>query len=395
MFATPISSARASHNTNSNYEKPRYSAAHLQQAASFWIHDDGSNHGDRPLSRVFAGEHCTPIGRKLTRRKLPFVLGFITLVLVIIAAVLGGVLGSRAHASEAPAESPGSDSPGSPGISEPVEALVNNGSRLATWFMPHPPAVGDSRSLMSQFLIFQDVIGDLIVSEWYEDKLESYRLDQRLANLPKPLPGSQIRAASFGQAEDLHVFYLDDTQVLRHLVRITGHDSKVEWKLDPAFSTDGAQNHVASGLLLSASVLPLIDNGSSDGRLGVVYWNGAKQNTFTLLTTSTSDALSGWSSMEVPIDSDLDQQAQELQDGSTGVVMLPLAVNISGGDTPKGKLEPGARIIWDLSNKNHPASLGFVDCVLGRPDLNKTCWPVANITWRGMLAAQAIMSGDD
>lgn len=322
------------------------------------------------------------MGRELTRRKL-VIIGSIVLILVIIAAVVGGIMGSRAAATGASgSESPGPDGPGA-GAGELAEAFVNNGSQLTTWFMPKPPVAGDERSLMRQLLIFQDATGDLVVSEWYRDKLESYRLDQRLANLPKPVLGSQIRVVSFGKSDDLHVFYLDGKQLLRHLVRVTGQDSKVQWKLDPAFAADGAQHHVASGLLLSASVLPPIDNGPSDGLLGVVYWNGAEQNTFTLLTTPNSDALSGWTSMEVPIDSDPDQEARELQAGSTGVVMLPLAVKVLGGDTPNGKLEAGARMILDLSNKKHPASLGFVDCVLGRPDLKKRCWPVANITWQG------------
>ena len=324
------------------------------------------------------------MGEKLTRRRLVFITGTVTMILVIAAAIVGGILGSRAIAGGPPSDSPDSRITGTSGAGELVEALVNNGSQLATWFMPRPQAVGDQSALISQFLIFQDATGGLVVSEWYQDKLESYRLEQHLANLPKPVLGSQIQVISFGKAADLHIFYLDDKQVLRHLIRLTGQDSKVQWKLDPAFATDGLKQQVASGLVLSASVLPLLDNGTSDGLLGVLYWNGAKKNSFTLMTTTKSDALSGWSSMEVPIDPDPDQQAQELQDGSKGIVMVPIAVNIFGGNTPEGKLEPGVRIITDLSNKDHPASIGFVDCVLQRPDLKKQCWAVANITWKGV-----------
>ncbi|POR38681.1 Uncharacterized protein TPAR_01117 [Tolypocladium paradoxum] len=396
LFATPTTSRDL---CGRNLEKSRYSAAQLQQSASFWIHDqsDGSNYGDGPLKKVFGGEHCAPIHRPLTRRKL-IIIGSVVLILVLIGAIVGGVLGSKAAADGAPPD-PGSpnssgspQSPGSPGAGEPVEAFVKNGTQIATWFMAKPPAASDHRSLMNQLLIFQDATGDFVVSEWYQDKPDSYQLDQRLANLPKPLLGSQIRPVSFGKADDLHVFYLDEKQLLRHIVRVTGQDSKVQWKLDPAFSADGPERHVASGLLVSAAAMPLLDNGTSDGLLGVVYWNGAKQNAFTLLTTPNPDGKSAWSSMEVPIISNPDQEVQGLQAGSTGVVVLPRAVTVRGGDTPDGKLEPGARMIWDLSNKNHSTSLGFVDCAFGRPDLKSPCWPVADITWQDDTAHNRLLS---
>ncbi|PNY25840.1 Uncharacterized protein TCAP_04203 [Tolypocladium capitatum] len=387
LFAAPATTSQGPR--CSCPEKLRYSTAQTAQEGSFWIHDhsDGSNQGDEPQRHVFAGEHCTPISRSLTRCKL-VIASSVVLILLMIGAIVGGILGSEAAAMGAPRDPKSPDSPksGSPG--ELVEAFVNNRSQLATWFMAKTPLANDKRSLMSQFLIFQDATGDLVVSEWYQDKLESYRLHQRLANLPKPLLGSQLRPVSFGKGDDLHVFYIDDKQLLRHVVRVTGQDSKVQWKLDPAFSADGAQKHVASGLLLSAAVFPLLDNGASDGLLGVVYWNGAERNTFTLLTTPDPDpdAKCDWSSMEVPIGSDVDREAQQLQAGSTGVVVLPVVIRVLGGD------KPGARMIWDLSNKNHPTGLGFVDCVFGRPDLEKHCWLVANITWQDDSAHNRLLS---
>lgn len=377
----PSNPAPASH-AHHCAARQRPPAADGVPQGSFWIHDTPAQ------SPAYAGRPCGhiqlasiwPVPRlcPLSRRSIAVLAAVLTAVLVV-GAIVGAIVGSRAARAKGSPHPPMTSGlpKNNPGNEDSVTLLAGARSQLATW-LPEKSAP----ETVGRLLVFQDADGDLAISQWHKDKVETYRLRRRLADLPKPLLGAPLRLLPFGRQNDLHLFYLDQDRLLRHLMRPGGGASDQPWQIDSTFSQDGPQRRQAQGYCLATAVFPALDGRSGDGFLAVLYWNGDGQNSFTMLTAGNPDQKTRWVSTTIVLSAPAAEsnQSLRLQHDSPGLLLLPKSTTSAAGE-----LVPSLRVIWDLANETHSSSLGFFDCEMrGRPTTVR-CSPQP-VPWKGMPA---------
>ncbi|KAL3952086.1 hypothetical protein ACCO45_013803 [Purpureocillium lilacinum] len=267
----------------------------LSQPLSFWDHDnsDESTNGVGLLGgrkRASCG-FCSRVRRALKSKLVLACLAAATLI--VAGAVVGGIFGVKAasHKIQTQGEpnggspqnpQPGRPQPGNPQTGNPQSgALAHNASQLAVWCQP-----GSSGTPTDHVIAFQDTTGTIVITETYKGATETYRLETQVARLPKPLLSTPIRIQPFGEAPDLHMFYLDDQRLVRHVTRVGGGSGKGKWALDTAFSTDGSgkstQIYLAEGRALSTVATPMIKDGDPSA-LVVLYYEKEKNNTLGIL----------------------------------------------------------------------------------------------------------------
>ncbi|UNI17553.1 hypothetical protein JDV02_003886 [Purpureocillium takamizusanense] len=317
---------------------PRPPPSALSQPRSVWEADgsDESTNGPRGCAR---------------RLKSKLLLGCLAAaVLVIAGAVVGAVLGLRATRKTARARDTG--------------ALAHAASQLGAWSQTAADGTLDHA------VAFQDTTGALVVVECHGNVSEAFALASRVPRLPSPLLGTPIRIQPFGEAPDLHVFYLDERRLIQHVVR--AGDGRGAWILDDAFSTDGpgdgAQAYVADGRALAVMTTPA-EAHEQHPAMAVLYWDEQKNNTLGLLRREAPFDQTRWTFQRVQ----LENGAKSM--GSPGLLAglalgtyEEMAANASTYVSAGNAVVATIRILWDADG------VALETCVPSGTPYAQQCW---------------------
>lgn len=128
---------------------------------------------DADYSRAYDRTTIPAPKRTLTRR-LRWMIGAVVLLLVVIIAVLGGVLGSRAHSASAAAASPTASAPNASSINS------NTGLTAVAW--------QDSDSVLQYRVYYQSTRGEIRERAWNNTQHSWYTLNNKIGPAKKGSP---------------------------------------------------------------------------------------------------------------------------------------------------------------------------------------------------------------
>lgn len=377
----------------------------LSQPLSFWDHDnsDESTNAVGLLGgrkRASCG-FCSRVRQALKSKLALACLAAATLI--VAGAVVGGIFGVKAashkiqtqgepNGGSAQNPQPGRPQPGNPQTGNPQSgALAHNASQLAVWCQP-----GSNGTPTDHVIAFQDTTGTIVITETYKGATETYRLETQVARLPKPLLSTPIRIQPFGEAPDLHMFYLDDQRLVRHVTRVGGGSGKGKWALDTAFSTDGSgkstQIYLAEGRALSTVATPMIKDGDPSA-LVVLYYEKEKNNTLGILRREAPFNQTQWTFQRAYVHEPAAKSLQgtpsvHFEHDSSGLqstVYLPtyptkLAGNSTGSSTEATDgtlveaIVPTIHILWDVSTQGNAGGIALEHCVPSSTTWDQQCW---------------------
>lgn len=337
------------------------------------------------------------------RKRRWILLSVATLIVLILAAILGGVFGSNAHVRESAEPTSLGHDDGGP-RSQPTESTVpptrTDATRASTSANPATETetgdttIHDRSGLGSGFVnpsskgfrvvAFVSVDGELAATEWKDGGTETYAItsDDEDVELPRPVHESPIHIFSLEQNDDVHIVYVDEDLYLCLVTMSPGESRGIRsWRGgrlesgagDP--KKDSETHQTTNDLRIAFQVFTSRDNSTFDrpaGRVHILYMVNRDEDKYTLLSSIAPDDPSQWYvSTEVLRE---DEEPMASKAGSPGLVFIPTSDNIV-------QHEPGLmRILWDLSDKHRQATFRIADCEvfqetkIGRCSYHKGEW---------------------
>lgn len=324
-------------------------------------------------------------------------MGILAVILILIAAIVGGVMGSHTGSS-------GKDEEGSePTTSRSSEPGRGGGATASTSTVsndkPGASAVGSnilSASRVGSALAmpfedpyrvaaFLDADGHLATSIWTGTTMESFPLTSDTDSvLPKPAKSSPLHLIVLYQRDYVHILYVDEDHFLclatmdaradRRSAKWsggrlkTGKESTASGELETHQTTGDMrvtfETHNNAG--------DVVDGRPAD-RVNILYEEGSKKHRekdgYTLLSSIAPEIPSMWTVSRYRL-SEEEKESMNPQEESQGITFLPI---FKDPEKEPGQ-QSGVRIIWDLSNEDHDSSFGVIKCkAKGETELHG-CW---------------------
>jgi hypothetical protein len=307
--------------------------------------------------------------------------GVILLILIMIGAIVGGIMGSdivRRSSSNSDHTSDGNNGSGDPTATDappsPTGALSHphESSRLAVGY-------GGNSASNFRLVLVQDVDGDLSAIEWRGSKSDHYKIKDRFysqssSDLNKPLDNSPLSMVKYGPDGDLHLFYFNDKKRFSHLVRRAsvapgGKDSWQQGSLSAGDASIPSSFAISDALRLSATVLPSDWTGLDADTIVLMYWTSESESSVAMFSSTDPHIRSKWQSRTF----DLGAELIELKPHATSSGFLTLAIQRPAQDGEKEEMVGGVRLIWDLSNDSVKKTFAVLDCTFVEPNTLRRC----------------------
>lgn len=146
---------------------------------------------------------------------------------------------------------------------------------------------------MNRVIVFQDDVGHLAVAETRKDGQSTYRLETRIARLPKALLGTPVRLEYSGTDKGIHLFYLDSGNYIRHVIGAWDDSGMTTWQQNRLFTKGGTESHKAEKYLGSTVFRPTNASVATEV-LSLVFWSGDRKNELQLLQTTGPGSKESW-----------------------------------------------------------------------------------------------------
>lgn len=305
------------------------------------------------------------------RRKRFIVPLAVLITLLVVGAILGAVLGTVLQSNPSEPD----DSPRKNGtiVDDTPPHSLHPSSNLAA-------ATTSSSSSNVRLILFQHPDGDLVTIEWRGSSGKASRMSRLTdGNAPqKPLAGTPFQLVNFGSDSDLHLFYIDDTMRLAHIVRRSSSDEG-NWDRGSLSTSRGQSKlpaHPMDSLRLSVTVMPEETNGAADGYVIVVYHTGPDADSVVFVSSSDPDDANSWKGQFLSLATvKLDL---EMNPESPSLLLLPVARK-----NRKGDMGPGIQFHWDVASDSGGETLGAFECSFTEDQTLDGCQGATN-DWRGL-----------
>jgi hypothetical protein len=336
-------------------------------------------------------------GTDARKRRLWLILGIVAVGLIIIAAVVGGVLGSRVRSRGEDIEG------GKPAASAPSESGTTIGSIEATVSASSedPKETGAKVTIQEgskigstiampfedpyRVVVFLNADGHLATSIWTGSKMETFPVTSDTdSGLPKPAKLSPLHLIVLYQSDAVNILYVDEDHYLSlATMPARGDRGKGTWRGgrietgDDGTDKSKPERHQTTGdLRVTFEIHNNADDifeGRSADRVNILYEEGSEKHRgkdkYTLLSTVAPDDPTRWFVNRYQL-SEGEDDPMNPQKGSQGLVLMPTFKDLDSNP----RMQSGVRIIWDLSNKDHDSSFGVMKCkVKSNTELNG-CW---------------------
>lgn len=308
--------------------------------------------------------------------------GVILLILIMVGAIAGGIMGSdiaRRSASNPHDNSDGDNDSGDPTATDappsPTGVLSHphESSRLAVGY-------GGNSASNFRLILLQDVDGDLSAIEWRGSKSDHYKIKNRFdtaqpsSDLSKPLDNSPLSMVKYGPDGDLHLFYFNDKKRFSHLVRRAsvapgGKDIWRQGSLSAGDASIPPGFAVSDALRLSATVLPADWTGLDADAIVLMYWTSESESSVAMFSSTDPQTRSAWQSRIFS----LGAEHIELEPHSTSSGFLMIAIQRPAQDEEKQETVGGVRLIWDLRDDSEQKTFAVLDCTFVEPNTLRRC----------------------